>query len=212
MLSDAALSEARNTGGTPQPPQPKVRVHVASEAKGVSGLAGRYAAALFDLADQQKALDAVAGDLAQLRGLIAESGDLRRLLKNPVLSRAAQGAALAALVQRAGLMPLVGNFVALVARNRRLGALPAMIAAFQKILADRRGEVTARVTTAQALSQEQIDALSARLRQSTGSKVALDIWIDPEIIGGLVVQIGSQLIDSSLRTKLEKMQLAMKGI
>lgn len=185
---------------------------MASEATGVSGLAGRYAAALFDLADQQKTLDAVAGDLTVLRGLIAESSDLRRLLNNPVLSRAQQGAAMAALVQHAGLSPLVGNFVALVARNRRLGALPAMISAYLEILADRRGEVTATVTTAQALSQQQIDALSERLRQSTGAKVALDIWIDPEIIGGLIVKIGSRLVDSSLRTKLQKMQLAMKGI
>jgi F-type H+-transporting ATPase subunit delta len=186
---------------------------VASEAAGVSGVAGRYALALYDLANQQWALDTAAGDLAQLGRMIEESGELRRLLDSLVLKRETKAGAIAALAQRAGLSPLVTKFLGVLARNGRLSALPQVIATYTKILAEQRGEVTATVTVAQALSDQQIAGLKDKLRRATGTNsVALDIWIDPAIIGGLVVKIGSRRIDGSLRTKLRKLQLVMKGI
>lgn len=198
----------------PRPPNKrKVENNVASEAAGVSGVAGRYALALYDLANQQKALDTVAGDLAQLRGMIDESGELKRLLASRILQREAKTAALTALAERAALSTLVKNFLGVLGRNGRLPALPQVITAYTKVLAEKRGEVTATVTVAQALSDDQIAGLKANLKRATGmNNVALDIWIDPAIIGGLVVKIGSRRIDGSLRTKLHKLQLAMKGI
>ncbi|HTH96924.1 MAG TPA: F0F1 ATP synthase subunit delta [Stellaceae bacterium] len=185
---------------------------MASVATGVSGLAGRYATALFDLADQQKSVDSVAGELLAIRTMLAESTELRQLIANPVLSRAQAASAMAAILAKADIKGIVANFVALAARNRRLAVLPEIITVYQAILANRRGEMTATVTSAQKLSQQQIDTLENELRRSVGSKVKLDIFIDPQIIGGLIVRIGSRLIDGSLRTKLQKMQLAMKGI
>ena len=141
---------------------------MASEAKGVSGLADRYAAALFDLADERKALDAVAADLQALRGVLRESADLRRLIRSPVLSRAEQAKAVAALADRAQFQPITRNFLGLLAQNRRLFALPAMIDGFLKQLAARRGEVTAEVVAAQELSPAQREAVSEQLRKAVG--------------------------------------------
>jgi F-type H+-transporting ATPase subunit delta len=185
---------------------------VASEARGVSGLAGRYAAALFDLADEGKLLDVVAADLALLKSMIAESPDLVRLLRSPLIGREKQLATMAVLTERAGLAPLSRNFVSLIAHNRRLFALPEIISAFQHLLADRRGEVTAEITAAQALAPAQITALTDRLKRAVGSKVAVEIRVDPAIIGGLIVKVGSRMVDGSLQSKLQRLQLAMKGI
>jgi F-type H+-transporting ATPase subunit delta len=185
---------------------------VASEATGVSGLAGRYATALFELADEQKLLDAVAADLGALTALLDESGDLRRMIRSPVLSRENQAAAMAVLVQRAGLGPLTAKFIAIVAQNRRLFALPQIITGYQRLLAELRGEVTAEVTAAQDLSKPQVTALNEQLKRAVGSKVAVQVRVDPAIIGGLVVKVGSRMVDGSLRTKLQRLQLAMRGI
>jgi F-type H+-transporting ATPase subunit delta len=185
---------------------------VASEATGVSGLAGRYATALFDLADQQKMLDQVSADLASLKTMIADSTDLVRLIRSPMISRDHQAAAMAALAQRAGLGTLTRNFVGLVARNRRLFALPGMIEGYRRMLAARRGEVTAEVTAAQPLSAGQVEAVTDRLKSAVGSKVAVEIRVDPAILGGLVVKVGSRMVDGSLRSKLQRLQLAMRGI
>jgi F-type H+-transporting ATPase subunit delta len=185
---------------------------VASTGKGVSGLADRYGAALFDLADERKALDGVAGDLRTLRALIGESGDLRRLIRSPVLSREEQGKAIAAIAQRAQLSPLAGNFLGLLARNRRLFALPDMIESYLRRLAERRGEVTAQVLTAQELTPAQRDAVDEQLRKAVGRKVAVDIRVDPSLLGGLVVKVGSRMVDASLKSKLHRLQLAMKGV
>ena len=185
---------------------------MASEATGVSGLAGRYATALFDLADQQQALDAVAGDLITLRQMIEESPDLARLIRSPVLSRDAQGRAMTALTEKAALSTTVRNFVSVVAHNRRLFALTDIIKGFLGLLAARRGEVTAEVTAAQALSDGQLAAINEQLNRAIGSKVAVDVRVDPAIIGGLVVKVGSRMVDGSLRTKLTRLQLAMRGI
>jgi F-type H+-transporting ATPase subunit delta len=185
---------------------------VASEATGVSGLAGRYATALFDLADQQQALDAVAADLIKIRQMIEESPELARLIRSPVLSRDVQARAMATLSEKAELGTTVRNFVGVVARNRRLFALTGIIKGFLGLLAARRGEVTAEITAAQALTEGQMAAINEQLNRAIGSKVAVDVRVDPAIIGGLVVKVGSRMVDGSLRTKLTRLQLAMRGI
>ncbi len=185
---------------------------MASEATGVSGLAERYAAALFELADERRRLDEVASDLRQLRAMLAASPDLARLVRSPILTRGEQGKAIAALVERAGFTPLVRDFLAVVAKNRRLFAVPAMIEAYLRSLAERRGEVTAEVTAALPLSDGQLGLLSEQLRRSVGRRVSLEVKVDPGLIGGLIVKLGSRMIDGSVNSKLQRLQLAMKGI
>ncbi len=185
---------------------------MASEGTGVSGLADRYAAALFELADERKLLDEVAGDLRGLRDLLAESGDLRRLVRSPILSRIEQAKAIGAVAERAGFDALTRNFLGLVAQNRRLFAVPSMIAAFLAKLAARRGEVTAEVTAAQELTPAQLAAVGEQLRRAMGSKIAVEVRVDPALLGGLVVKVGSRMVDASLRSKLHRLQLAMKGV
>jgi F-type H+-transporting ATPase subunit delta len=185
---------------------------LASETTSVSGLAERYAAALFDLADERRILDEVASDLLQLRAMMQASPDLLRLIRSPILSRDEQSKGIGALAERAGLSPLVRDFLAVVARNRRLFATPAMIEAFLAELARRRGEVTAEVTAAQPLSEAQLAALNEQLQRSSGSRVSVDVRVDPALIGGLVVKLGSRMVDGSIRSKLQRLQLAMKSI
>ena len=185
---------------------------MASEATGVSGLAERYAKALFELADDRKALDEVANDLRALRRLIDESADFRRLIRSPVLSRIEQGKAVAALAELMSFSALTRNFLGLAARNRRLFILPGVIASYLKELAARRGEVTAEVTAARPLTPAQTDAVNEQLRKAVGGKVAIDLRIDPGLIGGLVVKVGSRMVDASLKSKLARLRLAMKGV
>lgn len=184
---------------------------MASKTAGVTGLAERYAAALFDLADERKALDAVAYDLTQLRHMIDDSSDLRRMIRSPVLQRDEQAKAIGAVAERAGLKDLTRNFLGLLARNRRLFALPEMIRGFLAILAARRGEVTAEVISAQELSPAQRKAVDERLRKAVGGKVAVDLRVDPSLLGGLVIKVGSRMVDASLKNKLARLALAMKG-
>lgn len=185
---------------------------MASETAGATGLGERYATALYELADEQKALDGVAGDLRTLRGLIDESADLRRMIRSPVLSRAEQGKAIAALAEAAGLQLLVRNILGLLAKNRRLFVLPEVIEAFLAELASRRGEVTAQVVSAQPLSDAQRQSLDERLRRAVGGKVAIETRVDPSLLGGLIVKLGSRMVDASLSSKLQRLQLAMKGV
>jgi len=185
---------------------------LASETTGVSGLAERYAAALFDLADERRILDEVASDLRQLRAMVQASPDLLRLIRSPILSREEQSKGVRVLAEHAGLSPLVRDFLAVVARNRRLFAVPAMIEAFLAELAARRGEVTAEVTAAQPLSEAQLAALNEQLRRSIGSRVSVDVRVDPALIGGLVVKLGSRMVDGSIKSKLQRLQLAMKSV
>ena len=187
-------------------------VSLASEATGVLGLAERYAAALFDLADERRILDEAASNLRQLKAMTAESVELSRLISTPILSREEQGKAVVALAERAGFAPLVRDFLAVVARNRRLFAVPAMIEAYLQNLAERRGEVTAEVAAAQPLSTTQIDLLREQLRRSIGRQVAIDVRVDPGLIGGMIVKVGSRMIDGSIRSKLQRLQMAMKGV
>jgi len=174
-------------------------------------LAGRYATALFDLADQEKALDQVAGDLKALDAMIKGSADLQRLIRSQVLSRDAQGAAMKAILERTDFAPMTRNFIGLVARNRRLFALPGMIAGYLTLLAERRGEIRAEVTAAQEMSLLQVAMVKDQLKRAVGSKVDVAIRVDPAIIGGLVIKVGSRMVDSSLRSKLQRLQLAMRG-
>jgi len=184
---------------------------VAAETTGVAGLATRYATALFELARDQGALDAVASDLTNLAAMIHESADLRRLVRSPVLNRADQGKAMDALLQRAGVSELTRRFVGVVAANRRLFSLESIIAAFRQLLAKSRGELTAIVSTAQPLTDAQRASLDASLRRAVGVKVAVETKVEPELLGGMIVRIGSRMFDSSLRSKLQRLQLAMKG-
>ena len=185
---------------------------MASETTGVSGLAERYAAALFDLADERRMLDEVATNLRELRAMLHASGDFLRLIRSPILSRDQQAKAIGMVAERAGLSPLVRDFLAVVARNRRLFAVPAMIEAFLAKLAARRGEVTAEVFSAQPLSEAQLAELNEQLRRSIGSRVSVDVRVDPGLIGGLVVKLGSRMVDGSIKSKLQRLQLAMKSI
>lgn len=183
---------------------------MASETTGVSALGERYATALLDIADERRALDEVASDLRQLREMLAASTDLMRLVRSPIVSRPEQARAVAALAERAELSPLVRDFLAVVARNRRLFAVPAMIDAFLAMLAARRGEVTAEVVAAQPLTQAQLDALSEHLRRTVGRRVFVEARVDQRLIGGMVVKVGSRMVDASIESKLRRLQLAMK--
>jgi len=185
---------------------------VAARSNSAGGLAARYAAALFELADAHKAIDRVAADLSELRAMIDGTEALRSLIRSPILSREQQGRAMAALLQQAGASDLVRKFVGLVTRNRRLFALPAMIEEFLAELARRRGEMRAEVTAAKPLNERQQAALAEAIRRSVGGKIAVDVKVDPGLIGGLIVKAGSRMVDSSLKTKLQRLQLAMKGI
>jgi F-type H+-transporting ATPase subunit delta len=184
---------------------------LASESTGVSGLAERYAAALFELADERRALDAVADDLRATRAMLHDSADLSRLVRSPVMSRGDQGKAIALVAEKAELSQLTRDFLAVAARNRRLFAVPAMIEAYLAKLAERRGEVTAEVTAAQPLTEAQNTALTDQLRRAVGGQVAVDLRIDPSLIGGMVVKIGSRMVDGSLRSKLQRLRLALRA-
>jgi F-type H+-transporting ATPase subunit delta len=187
-------------------------VSLASEATGVSGLAERYAAALFDLANERRILDETAANLRELKEMLRASAELSRLIRSPILSREEQGKAIAALAEQAGFSPVVRDFLAVVARNRRLFAVPAMIEAYLEKLAERRGEITAEVAAAQPLSTAQLDLLRDHLRRKFGRQVAIDVRIDPGLIGGVIVKLGSRMVDASVRSKLQRLQMAMKGV
>jgi F-type H+-transporting ATPase subunit delta len=176
----------------------------------VTGMAGRYATALFALASEANTIDAVKADLERFDALVTESADLTRLVRSPVYSAEQQGQALATVLQRAGIGGLAANFLKLVTANRRLFAVRDMIKAFRELVAQHNGEVTAEVTVAEKLKDEHVEALRAALKAVSGKDVDLDIKIDPALIGGLVVKLGSRMVDSSLRTKLNAIRHAMK--
>ena len=183
---------------------------MAGEEPIVAGMAGRYATALFELAQESNALDPVAKDLAAVRELIDGSADMQRLVRSPVFSADEQTAAIGAIMQKLGAHELTRKFVGLVARNRRLFALRDMTRAYQALLAKHRGEMTATVTSAHQLTDAQVTSLKATLKQSFKLDVNLTSEVDPDLLGGLVVKVGSRMIDTSLKTKLDNLQLAMK--
>ena len=173
-------------------------------------MAGRYATALFDLARETNAIDAVKADLERFDALVAESADLSRLVRSPVFSADEQLQALSAVLDRIGIGGLAAKFLKLVTTNRRLFAVRDMVKAFRELVADHKGEATAEVTVAEGLKDEHLDALRSALKAVSGKNVDLAIRIDPAIIGGLVVKLGSRMVDSSLRTKLNAIRHAMK--
>ena len=183
---------------------------MAAEEPLVSGMAGRYATALFDLARETNAIDAVKADLERFDALVVESPDLSRLVRSPAFSADEQLQALSAVLDRAGIGGLAAKFLKLVTANRRLFAVRDMVKAFRGLVANYKGEATAEVTVAEGLKDEHLDALRSALKAVSGKNVDLAIRIDPAIIGGLVVKLGSRMVDSSLRTKLNAIRHAMK--
>ncbi len=176
-----------------------------------ASLSGRYATALFDLAREGKVIDGVGKSLAAIKAALADSADFRSLTTNPLLSRDAARKAVAAIAKAMKLDATTANFLGVLAANRRLGQLGAVIKSFEALAAQHRGEATAEVTSAHPLDAKQVEALKQKLRAKVGSEVAVDLKVDPEILGGLVVRIGSQMIDSSIRTRLNSLAVAMKG-
>ena len=178
----------------------------------MASMAGRYAAAVFDLAKEERQLPQVEADLRAFQALLDESADLRRLVRSPVISAEDQARALGAILAKAGVSGLTANFFKLIARNRRLFAVADMMREFRGLLARERGEVSADVASAHALTVEQLTALKDALRVQIGKDVQVNTRVDPALLGGLVVKVGSKMIDSSLRTKLNSLKVAMKGL
>jgi len=178
---------------------------------GETGVAPRYASALFELADESGQLDKVARDLRAINDAITDVQDLQRLVRSPVISRREAGAAMGVFLENAKANKLTCNFVGLVASNRRLFALQAMIRAYLDKLSARRGEVTAEVTSAIKLTKKQTDSIASGLKTAVGTNVSVNVQIDSSLIGGLVIKMGSRMIDSSVKTKLSKLKLALKG-
>ncbi len=176
-----------------------------------ASLSGRYAVALFDLARDGKKLDAVSASLATLKAAIAESADLRAFVTSPAIGRDVAVQTVAALGKTLKIDPLTANFLGVLAQNRRLSQLPAAIRAFDTLLSNHKGEARAEITSAHPLDDKQVASLRQALRSRVGREVSVDLKVDPAILGGLVVKVGSQMIDSSIRTRLNTLAQAMKG-
>nr|WP_221773595.1 F0F1 ATP synthase subunit delta [Novosphingobium piscinae] len=192
-------------------PVEKETTRVENSAGITASLQGRYASALFDLAREQDSVAAVEADLDKLGEAIGASDDLAGLIRNPKVTREAAARAIDGVAALLALSPLTRNFLGVLAANRRLSALPEIVRAFAAIAAAFRGEVTAEVTSAHPLSADQLKALGAKLQAREGRTVKLKASVDPELLGGLVVRIGSTQIDSSIRTRLNTLAQAMKG-
>ncbi len=176
----------------------------------ISDLHGRYASALFALAEESGSLAAVEGDLLALREMLVESGDLRRLVLSPLFRRHDQSEALRAIAEKSGFADLTVRFLGLVAMKRRLLALSGMIDAFGALMDEKRGRTRVEVVSAEVLDDEQVSALTEVLREATGRQVVLDSKADTDLIGGLVVRIGSRMFDTSIRSRIERMRLLMR--
>ena len=183
---------------------------MAAEDPSVSGVSGRYATALFELARDEKSIDAVKADLDQFNAMLADSADLRRLVRSPVFAADTQLKALGTVLGKAAIAGISANFLKVLTANRRLFAVTDAVRAFNALVAKFKGEAVADVTVAETLSDKHLDALKDALKAVTGKDVALNVKIDPSIIGGLVVKLGSRMVDSSLRTKLNSIKHAMK--
>ncbi len=176
-----------------------------------ASLAGRYALALFELAEDGRAIDRVEQSLAAVRDALDQSPDFRELTRSPLVARGQAAKAMLATADQLGIDPTTRSFLGVLAENRRLGELPKIIRAFRQLAARHRGEATAEVTSAHPLSDDQVAELKQQLRLRLGREVAVDLSVDPDLLGGLVVRIGSQMIDSSIRTRLNALSSAMKG-
>ncbi len=182
------------------------------EVDTVSGVAGRYATALFELAKEEAKLEHVAADLNRFNEALDAFDDMKRLVMSPVFSAEEQGRALAAILDKIGIEGLTKNFLLLVAKNRRLFATPDMIRAFRAMLARERGQASATVASATKLTDTQITALKQALKAALHKEIMLDEQIDPSLIGGLIVKVGSRMVDTSLRTRLNSLKIAMKEV
>ena len=176
-----------------------------------ASLAGRYASALFDLARDQRQIESVGKSLEALNQALVDSKDFNELVTSPLVSREEASKALAAIAPDLGLDPVTTNFLGVLARNGRKNQLQNVIRAYRRLAAEHRGETTAEVTSAFPLKDDQLAALKARLKVNAGTDVAIDAKVDPSILGGIVVRLGSQMIDASIKTKLNTLALAMKG-
>jgi F-type H+-transporting ATPase subunit delta len=185
---------------------------VAGEDGIVSGMAGRYATALFELALEENAVDQVAADLKSFDAMVASSPDLTRLVRSPVFSAGEQAKALVAVLEKAGIKGVAANFLRIIAQNRRLFAVREMIRGFNRLFAKHKGEVTAQVTVAEALNDARMAEIRDALKSVSGKDVTIDVTVDPSIIGGLKVKLGSRMVDASLRTKLNSIKHAMKEV
>lgn len=185
---------------------------LAAQNSVLTQIARPYASALFEIAAADGNVDAVENGLVAIARLIDESPDFMRFLRSPVINTDDKAAAIGAILGRANAQPTVANVVRVVARNGRLFALPAIIKAFRARAAEARGEVSAEVTSATPLTRDQVATLAATLKGRIGKDVTLEEHVDPSLIGGLVVKVGSQMIDSSLKTKLTAMKIAMKEV
>ncbi len=190
---------------------PARALNVATDNPVTAGVAGRYASALFELAHEQNQLDAVASDLGKFQSMLDQSEDMNRLVKSPAFAAEEQERAMAAVMDWASVGATTSNFLKVVTRNRRLFAAEDMIKTFRTLLARHRGEVAAEVASAVALTEEQLAALRDKLKASYGKDVRLDAKVDPSLLGGLVVKVGSRMFDSSLKTKLTNLKVVLKG-
>ena len=185
---------------------------MAQSSSPISAVAERYASSLFELAQQANSVAKVESDLNDFEAMLKDSADLSRLINSPVFSSDEQAKAIDAIVAKAKIAGLAGNFLRVVAKNRRLFAVPGMIQAFRRIAAEHRGETTAEVTSAHALTAAQQTELKAALKSVAGKDVAITITVDPSLLGGLIVKMGSRQIDTSLKTKLNSLKLALKEV
>lgn len=176
-----------------------------------ASLSGRYATALFDLAVDAHAIDMVEASLTRVRAAIDQSEDFAALIASPVVSRTDAAKAVAAAAEMIDVDDTTTKFLGVLAQNRRLAELPAIIRAFRALAANHRGETTAEIVSAHPLTEDQVDALKQQLRTRVGRDVAVDLSVDPSLLGGLIVKIGSQMIDSSIKTRLNSLAHAMKG-
>ena len=184
-----------------------------SEPASIStGIAQRYATAVYDIAKESKKVKAIEADLDALQDALATSEDFRNLIHSPIYTRDQQSGAMSALAKKMGLSPTMANTLALMASKRRLFVLPQLISTLRGIIADEKGEVTAEVTSAKALTKAQADKLAKSLKASTGKTVTLNQTVDESLIGGLIVKVGSKMIDTSIRSKLNSLQNAMKEV
>jgi F-type H+-transporting ATPase subunit delta len=185
---------------------------LASDDGHIAGIAHRYATAVFELAAEERALDKLAADFAALKAMLAQSADLNRLVRSPLFTREQQATGMRCVLDKAGTGTLARNFVLLLAKKRRLFALSGIIRAFETLLAKHRGEIEAEVTSARPLSAGETAELEGVLNAKIGRKAKLTTHVDPRLLGGLKVKLGSRMIDTSLRTKLDGLRAAMKGL
>ncbi len=188
------------------------RVDVSESASISSGIAVRYATAIFEIVQENKNLPKLEANLDDLSAALDDSADLRELISSPVFSREEQGQAVSAIANKMGLIPAVTNALGLMAEKRRLFVLPQLIAVLRDMLAEEKGEVTADVASATALSDAQAVKLAETLKASVGKDVKINATVDESLIGGLVVKVGSKMIDTSIRSKLNSLQNAMKEV